>query len=559
MPSADSCGDLFLEKQMEGLLPLGCGAEAVFNFSWEKEIVPYGSGDDDETKGTTVIPTRTLLSTAAHNRTTRSTTATGVGIVSVTPNRSAPRLPPRFTPSPESRHSSFQHLLRIHLNTFNQRLSMLESNTLDMKESIHSMDDQQSHLSSQLKELIAMQSVGEKNKKISELEKSYIDMDSRLSRLEGRLEILIDGFTALAQEINKMKRARHVSRSPQEKRVLPSLATVLELPLYSTPQPQVRIIPTETPFTSRATVPKSIPTPGLPANKSTSAPQKERRLKSSPTTKPVKSTVTRSSKNQVSARSAIKLKTTLIKPRTTSKSTSQATVKHDTKKPEGRRSAVTAKRVSQPSQTKPKQVKETITKFQLEPPSHKPKPANPDQARKKDSLPIKKNGRNKSFRSDAPLPKEVQEGGRSSEGDSKKASTPHKGDSHKLVSHNTKTSAKSKVTTTKPTKATTAKKKSNTAVKRTTPAKIKATTVKKSSTTVKRKSTPPKTKATTPKKVPKKPQQKKKKIKTHSGILDLMRLLQGDHKSAKQKKHQDGSLHVVLGRLAIPIKIIPDD
>lgn len=567
---------------MEGLLPVGCGAEAVFNFSWEKEIVVYGSGDDGgdqspTTVGTVIIPTRSLLSTAVQHRTTRSTTTAGVGIVSVTPNRSASRLPPRYTPSSESRHSSFQHLLRVHLNTFNQRLSMLERNTLDMKESIHSMEDQQSHLSSQLKELIAIQTAGEKNKKVGELEKSYTDMETRLSRLEGRLEILIDGFTALAQEMNKMKRARHTSRSPQEKRAVPSLATVLALPLYSTPQPPVRIIHTETPFTSRATVPKSIPTPGLPVNKATSAPRRERKLKSAATTTSVKNTtqlqsVTRSSRSQVSTRSTVKLKTTLSKPKSTSK---QATVKSETKRPDGRRSAVTAKRVSQPSKTKPKEVKKeeaTVVKFQLEPPSHKPKPAKPDQANKKGSAsPVKNNGRNTAFRSDAPIPKKAQEDGRSSEGDSKKSSKPHKGNSnqnekkkernsYKLVSHKTKNSAKNTVTTTKTTKATTAAKKSNTTVNRTsTPAKAKATTAKKkSNTTVKRKATPPKTKATTVKKVTKKPQ-KKKKTQSHSGILDLLQLLNGDHKSAKQKKNQEGSLHVVLGRLAIPIKIIPDD
>ncbi|KAK9515159.1 hypothetical protein VZT92_025826 [Zoarces viviparus] len=283
MPSADSCGDPFLDKHGDGLLPVLCGAEAVFNFSWEKEIEPYGSGD--ETTATVIIPTRTLLSAATHHRTTHSTTAAVVGFVSVTPKRSATRLPPRFTPSPEIRHSNFQHLLRIHMNTFNQRLSMLERNTLDMKESIHTMEDQQSHLSSQLKELIAIQSAGEKNKNVGELEKSYTDMDTRLSRLEGRLEILIDGFTALAQEMNKMKRARHASRSLQEKRALPSLGTVREMP-----------------FTSRATVPKSIPSPGLPANKPTSASQRERKLKSATTTTPVKNAV--KSERQVSTRCA---------------------------------------------------------------------------------------------------------------------------------------------------------------------------------------------------------------------------------------------------------------
>ena len=43
-PSADSCGDPSLEK----LLPEGCGAEAVFNFSWETEVEGYESGDDDD-------------------------------------------------------------------------------------------------------------------------------------------------------------------------------------------------------------------------------------------------------------------------------------------------------------------------------------------------------------------------------------------------------------------------------------------------------------------------------------------------------------------------------
>lgn len=573
MPSADSCGDPFLEKQLEGLLPVGCGAEAVYNFSLEKEILVYGSGDDDDddidyqwptTVETIVIPTRSLLSTAAQPRTTHSTTAAMVGIVSVTPKRSAPRLPPRFTPSPESRDASFQHLLRIHLNTFNQRLSMLERNTLDMKESIHGIEGQQRHLNSHLKELIALQSAGEKNKKVSELEKSYTDMDARLSRLEGRLEILIDGFTALAQEMNKMKRVRHTSRSPQEKRALPSLATVLALPSYSTPQTPVRVIPAETSFARRAAVPKSIPTPGISVNKPTSAPHRERKVKSAATTTPVKNTTqlksSTRSKGQLSTRSTSK-----------SKSKSHVTVKPETKRSDSRRSAVTVKRLSLTSKTKPKQVTEetTITKFQLEPPSHKSKPAKPDQANKKDSaLPIKNNGHKKVFRSDAPIPKKVQEGGKSSEGDSKKSSKIHMANSNqngkkmehnslKLVSHKTKNTAKN--TTTKPTKATTANKSKTTVKRKVTAPKTKVTTVKKkSTTTVKRKPTTPKIKATTAKKVTKKPQQKKK-TKSQSGILDLLQLLKGNHKSAKQKKNHEGSLHVVLGRLAIPIKIIPDD
>lgn len=547
MPSADSCGDPFLEKQIDSLLPAGCGAEAVFNFSWEKV---FGSGDDDDksptTIGTVVIPTRSLLSTPT----------VGVGIISVTPNKSAPRLPPRFTPSPESRHSSFQQLLRIHLNTFNQRLSMLEKNTLDMKESIHGVQDQQGHLSAQLKELIALQSVVEKSKKVAELEKSYTDMEGRLSRLEGRLEILIDGFTALAQEMNKLKRSRYTSRSLQEKRALPSLATVLEIPTHSSTQ---LLNPTETPYISKATVPKSIPTPKLPVSKVTTASQRNRKPKSSPTTTPIKTStqVTRSSKNKPSTRSATKTKTTLSKPKTASKSTSKATTKPETKRQSGRRSTLEVKQVSQPSKPKPKQEKKgAITKFQVEPPSHK----KPDQANKKDSSsPLKNNRHNKAFRSDAPDPKKVPEVGKSSESNSKKSVQPQQNgnqNSHKLLSHKEKNPRKVTVSTTRPTKTTTAKKRTLTTVKKkSTPNKPKATTVKKkASTTVKRKPPSPKT---TARKVTKKLLQKKKN--PQSGVLDLLRLLKGDRDSSNQKKSQDGSLHVVLGRLAIPIKIIPDN
>lgn len=513
----------------------------MFNFSWEKV---FGSGDDGDksptTIGTVIIPTRSLLSTPS----------VGTGIISVTPNKSAPRLPPRFTPSPENRHSSFQQLLRIHLNTFNQRLSMLEKNTLDMKESIHSVQDQQGHLSAQLKELIALQSVAEKSKKVVELEKSYTDMEGRLSRLEGRLEILIDGFTALAQEMNKMKRARYPSRSLQEKRALPSLSTVLEIPTYTASRP---LKPTETPYIRKATVPKSIPTPKLPVSKVTRKP------KSSPTTVPIKTLtkVTRSSKSKPSTRSTTKTKTTLSKPRIASKSTSKPTTKPETKRQGGRRSPVEAKRVSQPNKPKPKQEKEeAITKFQLEPPSHK----KPDQANKKDSSsPIKNNRRNKAFRSDAPDPKNVPEGGKSSESNSKRFAKPQQNgnqNSHKLVSLKEKNSKKVTASTTRPTKTTTAKKKTLTTIrKKSTPSKPKATTVKKkTSTTVKRKPPAPKTAV---KKETKKPSQKKKN--PQSGVLDLLRLLKGDQDSSNQKKSQDGSLHVVLGRLAIPIKIIPDD
>lgn len=554
MPSADSCGDPFLEKHTEGSLPMGCGPETIFNFNWDKELELNGSGDDDSENPTTIIPTRALLSTASQHHRTQSTKIIGVGVVSVTPKKLVSRLPPRFTPSPERRQSSFQQLLRLHLNSFNRRLTMLESNTLDMKDSIHTMEKQQSLLSSQLKDVISLQTASEKNKKVSELEKSYTEMEARLSRLEGRLEILIDGFTALAQEMNKMKRTRHISRSLQEKRVLPSLTTVIAVPLHSTPQPHVRVIPTKMSLTSKATVPKSIPTPGLLSNKHKSAPKTDRKVQSVKNTTNLQS-VNRSFKNQSSARSTVRLKTSQSKPNTNSESTPQTVVKPQTKKPEGRRAAVTPKHNSQPRQTKLKEVKEeaTITKFQVDPPPHNSKPAKIPQLQKQ---------------SDAA--KKAPESVKTSEDDSKKLPKSHKGSSnpdkkktehkfaHKLPSHKTKNSTKVTVTATKTVKATTAKK-PKTTVRRTTLAQINATSPKKKSNiTIKRTSSPTKSKAVARKKNTKKHQHKKKKY-FESGVLDLLRLLNGDSKSAKQSRNQEGSLHIVLGKLAIPIKIIPDD
>lgn len=551
MPSSDSCGNPFQEKQIEGLLAVGCGAEAALNFSWEKEKIPYGSGDDGyddinytwpvTTAETTVIPSRTLMSTAAHCCTTQSTKSIGVGIISITPNRSASRLPPRFTISPESRQYSFHHLLRNHMNTFNQRLSMLESNTLDMKESIQSMEKQQKSLSSRLKELFATQSDREKNKRVSKLEKSYTNMEARLGRLEGRLEILIDGFTELAQELNKMKRTRQTFQSPKGKRVLPSLATVLAIPSYSTPQPPVRIVPTE-PALNKATVAKSIPTPRLPANKPFTSPHRGRKVKPAATTKREENTtkiqsVTMPSKNRVSTRPATKSKTALNKPAPVSKTKPKSTVKAETHRPEGRTSTVTDKHATQPSQTRPKQVKEetTITKFQLDPPSHKSKTARTrqlhkqsDQANKKESaVPVKNNGHNKTLHSNVPVTKKGGKRGKPLQGEVSLNQNDQK-------INKKKGSAKDKIiaTTTK------AARKLKTTIKRTIQAHAQTSA------------------ATTSKKTSKK-SQKKKKTSHHSTVLNLLRLLKGDL-SPNTKKNQDGTLHVVLGRLAIPIKIIPD-
>lgn len=580
-PSADSCGDLFLEEPFQSLLPAGCGSEAVFNFSWEKEIDPYGSGDDedyddegDDDDGdgsyifTTIVPTRTMLaSTAATNlRTTGSPSSFVTRNLSLAHNRTATRLPPRFTPSLESRHSSFQHLLRLHMNTFNQRLSMLEKNTLDMKESIQRMEEQQKLLSSQLAQLVSVRAAEEKGEKVGELERSYADMETRLHRLEGRLEILIDGFTALAQEMNKMKRARHASRSVPGRRELPSPTTVRPLPLHpSTPPPVSRTL---TSFSSRA--PESVPTPGLAATRtSTSSPRLGRKRKpaatntSTPSTPPLSST--KPSKSPAWTSSAATFKTTQSRTQSAATSAPRATVKPEATTAERRSSAATSKRVSKASSAKPKGAEKeaAVTTFQLEPPPHTSKP---DQTRRKNSTNSKGNARNEAFRSDEPDPKKTREAATVSEGNTKESAEPREADSDsdsgqrktdrgaQAAPRKTNSSTRRAITTAKPAKATAAAQKSSTTAGSTsTSPKAKATVAKKKpNASAKRKSVTPKSKKNSRRKVTKKSQQ------NTSNVMDLLQLLNGDRRSAKQAKSGESSLHVVLGRLAIPIKIIPD-
>lgn len=471
-PSADSCGDSFLEK----LLPEGCGAEAVFNFSWEKEMGGDGSGGEDDDDGAgggghawtttlgTVVSTRSLLSI---NRTTRSTTKAVVGVA----NRTVTRLPPRFTPSLETRYSSFQQLLRLHMNTFNQRLSMLERNTLDMKESVQRVEEQQKHLSSQLEELIALQAAGAKDKKVKELEKSYSDMEGRLSRLEGRLEILIDGFTALAQEMNRIKRARLSSRSPQETTAVPLL------PSSSTPAST---------FTRAATVLRSIPTPALP----TKRPRNTTQLRPSRT----------SARIQDPTRSGIKAKSRRTGPRTP-----PAMPKSSTSRPGGRRAAV--------------------AKVQPEPPNQGAEAAAGSRRKKAfgSDAPILKTSRRKVLPSPTPgavVPTTTPKAGSRKPPPAKpKSSTAKRPTAAAKRSATISKASKTTKTSSKSTRARTASKR---------------TASKKPAVAARRKAAP-------------QPQAKR------SSVLDLLQLLKG-----QQKKPADTSLHVVLGRLAIPVRIIPD-
>lgn len=509
-PSSDSCGDPSLEE----LLPEGCGAEAVFNFSWEKEVGGGGSGDDDDddvdgggggggdgrrwttTVGTAVVFTRTLLSA---NRTTRSTEGA--------PNRTVSRLPPRFTPSPETRHASFQQLLRLHMNTFNQRLSMLERNTLDMKESLQRVEEQQKRLSSQLEELLGLRTAGEKDKQVKELEESYSDMESRLSRLEGRLEILIDGFTALAQEMNRIKRARVSSRSPKEGRLPPPTTTIPPLTSSSTPRPPATVRTVTRTFSSTvnrtATVLRSIPTPAFP-------------------TSPAAGTST----SPGPTRSMVK---------------AQSTPGPRTPRP---RATWTTRQVPLTRATDTRR-EAAITKFQLDPPIHTADPSKPDR-----------NRRRKAFRSDAPVPRDTSEEQQSSS--EKKVLTSVAPAS--TVPTRAPAAGSRKSAPPKP-RSTTAKRPSTAGRGRTPPSKRRTT---KTITTAKRsKTTPPRTRARSVskrRKVPpaqKPPGKNQKPPGQRPSVLDLLQLLKGE-KSAPHRQSQDSSLHVVLGRLAIPIKIIPD-
>ncbi|MGH0151147.1 UNVERIFIED_CONTAM: hypothetical protein FKN15_057920 [Acipenser sinensis] len=94
-----------------------------------------------------------------------------------------------------------------------RRMTMLEDNGIEMKDNLKAVKIKQDYLSSQLKTLTEMLSSSKKQDKIAELQKSHADLDERLSKLESKFEILIDGFTVLAEEISDLKRARSSRRN----------------------------------------------------------------------------------------------------------------------------------------------------------------------------------------------------------------------------------------------------------------------------------------------------------------------------------------------------------
>lgn len=525
----DKCEDPIPAKNKGAFPPVGCGAEPVFNFSWEMEAVSSGSEEDDgaededvdyvtsfSTESMIVVPTRAPLSTASPRPMTSSAEAERENVS------------PSFTPSTETRPSSFQRSLQVLLKNFNQRLSMIESHTLHMKKSIHNMEEQQIHLNSKLQELIRIRSIKEKDKEMVELQKSYTDMDSRLNRLEERLEILIDGFTALAQEMNKIKKVRHIGRSAQEKRPLSLVTTILAVTLCPSTHSPIRVPPTATPLQRRATVPQSIPTPGLPTNKPNHTSKKKQpsvTKKRLETPKP--QTVTRLSKNRGGLRPGVQPNSTQKK----TKPVSHTTAKPNRKKTDSQKPSMTDKR---PSASKRKETKQKpgATRFQLEPPSHRPVPSLNLQLHEQ---PEQAEGSDAPFLEKKPL---------------KKQSKPQRGNSEQNRKRS-KDSAKNTSAAGKPTRTAVGKKEKT--ITRKTSAKVKV----KSSAGVKMTPTSRKAKATNAKESTNK-SHPKNKSESNADATDLLNLLNRLNKPARQRKKMTDTLHILLGRLAIPIEIIPD-
>lgn len=242
--SISSCGDFYLEGS-KGFFSSACD-DAFYLRPGKKQVLDttdhnfeeYLDREDNGFSGperTTRYLRSTTIRSLSHRR-----TFTG-----------------RYTASPEARQKSFQLLLRMHTNHFNQRLSMLESNTLDMKDSLENMMKQHSRFSSQLETLVSVLSPTEKKDRINDLANKYTDFKKRLSKLEHKLEILIDGFTALVQELDKMKRARHVARPPQDRRATAVVATT-QIPALTTAW--MTSMSTSR-FQRRTVIPKTMPTP----------------------------------------------------------------------------------------------------------------------------------------------------------------------------------------------------------------------------------------------------------------------------------------------------------
>lgn len=243
--SISNCGDFYLEGS-KGFFPTGCD-DAFYLSPGKKQVLDTTDQNFEE-----YLDSREDNGFSGPERTTRYLLSTTIR--SLSHRRTFTE---RYTASPEARQKSFQLLLRMHTNRFNQRLSMLESNTLDMKDSLENMMKQHSRFSSQLETLVSVLSPTEKKDRINDLANKYTDIKKRLSQLEHKLEILIDGFTALVQELDKVKRASHLARPPQDRRETAVVAAT-QIPALTTAW--MTSMSTSR-FQRRTVIPKTMPTP----------------------------------------------------------------------------------------------------------------------------------------------------------------------------------------------------------------------------------------------------------------------------------------------------------
>lgn len=157
-----NCGDFYLERS-KGFLHTTCD-DAFYRSLGKKQVLDTTDHDIEE-----YFDSREDSSFSGPERTTRS-------LLSTTIRSLSPRWthgPLRYTQNPEAQQQSFQLLLRMHTNNFNQRLSMLESNTLDMKNSLENIRKQHSRFSSQLKTLTSVLSRNDKKDRINEFANKY--------------------------------------------------------------------------------------------------------------------------------------------------------------------------------------------------------------------------------------------------------------------------------------------------------------------------------------------------------------------------------------------------
>ncbi|KAG9269071.1 hypothetical protein AMEX_G16049, partial [Astyanax mexicanus] len=543
--TTEGCGDFYLEDQLGESLPAEC-SEDVHVVSERTQLLD-GSGregdfDESEESGdfqeidvtslpvTTElsrIPTRALLTTTPRRPLSSKSPVHVLG-VNVSQNRT--KGPSAFTPSPKVRLQSFQALVRVHMNHFNRRLSMMESNTLDVKEILQTMKKQQSQLSQQLKKLNPMVPLNDKRRHVKELTRNYTEMEVRLTRLEGRLETMIDGLTVLAQDLYKIKQARRGSHPPQEGRTSPMVATTA-VPALTPIKTTTRAAASNSRTTTRtlglkvttSSSQRSFNSPGVKVQYSD-----KRRSSSSLSSKDGKfqGTSKKASKQQV-------VPTKAAHPR------SVPTNRLSTRRP---RTPVTIVQIPKPTpetkhMTKKKQ---SNPRFQLEPPSHTPSQKPPP-------------------RTSARPPKKLMPGSPPKHTNKPDLQlTPVKKSTTELVIRKPLTVQTNKT----PKKKNTLNESYQLDLPSNGPSYQRPKQPKQESvTTTSSKSTPTKqpNKCSNPEVKPDVPKDTNPKTnpQTEPSILDLLKINFQSNSNRHMQIH-NGELHIILGKLAVPIKIIPD-